>query len=74
MVANSFCEVNCNRGDSILSLTSKNALKGNQTIRVKSRQLVSDQLEIGKVVDWVRSLRSNINNSSIEVIESVSQQ
>lgn len=61
MFANIVCEVNCNRGDSILSLSSKNTTQGVKTLHVQSRKLVSDQLEIGKVIDWVRTLRTSIS-------------
>lgn len=61
MFANTVCEVNCNRGDSILSLTSKNNTQGVNTLHVQSRKLVSDQLEIGKVIEWLRALRTSIS-------------
>lgn len=57
MVANIFCEVNCNRADSLLSLTSKNALVGKNTVNISSIKLVSDQLEVVKVIDWIRTLK-----------------
>lgn len=65
MLADVLCEVNCNRGDSIMSLTSKNTLRGVKTLHVQSRKLVSDQLEIGRVTEWVRTVRSSLLSTQI---------
>lgn len=74
MVANIFCEVNCNRADSLLSFTSKNTLVGNNTVTISSLKLVSDQLEIAKIMDWVRTLKPSlpIEHSSLKIEEIVS--
>lgn len=61
LLCNIVSEVNCNPGDSTFSLTSKNTLHGKKTIKIPINKLVSGQLEIGKVIDWVRSLRSDFD-------------
>lgn len=57
MVSNIYCEVICNRADSILTMTSKSSIKGKHSIKVPSQRLVSDQLEIGRLTEWIRTLR-----------------
>jgi hypothetical protein len=56
MISNISREVSCNRKDRILNLSSKSHIIGNQMITLSSRELVSDQLEILKVIEWIRSL------------------
>ncbi|WP_228518973.1 hypothetical protein, partial [Methylophilus sp. 13] len=56
MISNISCEVSCNRRDRVINLSSKSQMLGNQIITLSSRELVSDRLEILKVIEWIRSL------------------
>lgn len=53
------CEVVCNRADNLLSFTSTNQINGKKSITIPTQKLVSDQLEIAKVIEYLRTLKVN---------------
>lgn len=66
------CEVSCNRRDSLITFTSKGISTGHVSNTYSSRKLVSDQLEIGKVSEWIRTLKGvQLNTMSISQYETL---
>jgi hypothetical protein len=55
-IENTVCEVRCIRTDNLLILTSKNTFYGNNTAFIETKRLVTDQLELTRVLEWLQTI------------------
>jgi hypothetical protein len=76
MVSNILCEVNCCRSDNIMSLTAKSNGQARNHTSLQSGNLLTDQLELAKVSEWIRSLVASKNrqeiNTQLQIFSGVS--